>query len=106
MTVKRSTKRNTGGKSVRFAIPSSFEGFSTGYTPLFEKADFSRSALLLGLGTIAVSFWFLTAATVRIGELPPDAFFYISQLPLIYWLGLVSTFALFALRSLVKDRAR
>src|ERR1700756_742479 len=106
MTVKRSTKRNIGAKSVRLAIPSSLEVFSTWSRSPLENAEFSRSALLVGLGTIAISFWFLTAATVRIGELPPDAFFYISQLPAMYWLGLVSTFALFALRNLVKARAR
>jgi len=106
MTVKGSAKRNADGKSVRLAIPSSFEAFSTGSKSLLERGEFSRFALLVGLGTIALSFWFLTAATVRIGQLPPDAFFYISQLPSIYWLGLISTFALFALRNLVKERAR
>ena len=105
MTVKRSAKRNSDGKSDRLVIPSSFEAFSTESRSL-EKAEFSRFALLIGLGTISISFWFLTAGTVRIGQLPPDAFFYIAQLPPIYWLGLISTFALFALRNLVKDRAR
>src|SRR5205809_5405529 len=60
----------------------------------------------IALCTAAISSWLLTAATVRIPELPPDAFFYVHQLPSIYWLGLISTFALFALRNLVKNRAR
>lgn len=106
MSVKRSARKNVDGKPVRSVIPSSFEAFSTGSRSPIERAEFSRLALLIGLGTVAISFWFLTAATVRIGELPPDAFFYISQMPPVYWLGLVSTFALFALRSLVKGRAR
>src|SRR5947199_5095529 len=58
------------------------------------------------LATAAISSWLVAAATVRVPELPPDAFFYVHQLPSIYWLGLISTFALFALRNLVKNRAR
>ena len=55
---------------------------------------------------MAVSLFFLTAATVHLGELPPDSFFFVSQLPLAYWVGLLATVSLFLLRNRVKDRAR
>src|SRR6266566_4198591 len=98
-----------GGKSggrVALRAQSSGRLFSGGSAPWLEEVEFKRLAVLMALGTAAISSWFVTAATVRIPELPPDAFFYVHQLPPIYWLGLISTFALFALRSHVKNRAR
>src|SRR5947199_9503197 len=58
------------------------------------------------LATAAISSWLVAAATVRVPELPPDAFFYVHQLPSIDWLWLICTLALFSLRNLVKNRAR
>jgi hypothetical protein len=58
------------------------------------------------LATIAVSLFFVTAATVHLGELPPDSLFFVSQLPLAYWLGLLATAGLFLIRSRLKGRAK
>src|SRR6266480_4048181 len=95
-----------GGRAIAFRAQSSGRVFSGGPEPWLEEVEFKRLAVLMALGTAAISSWLVTAATVRIPELPPDAFFYVHQLPSIYWLGLISTFALFALRNLVKSRAR
>jgi hypothetical protein len=62
--------------------------------------------MIIALVTVSVSLFFLTAATVHLAELPPDSFFFVSQLPLAYWLGLLATLSLFLIRSRVKDRAR
>src|SRR5437879_8458793 len=96
----------SGGRAVALRAQSSGRLFSGGSAPWLEEVEFKRLAVLMALGTAAISSWFVTAATVRIPELPPDAFFYVSQLPPIYWLGLISTFALLALRGLVKNHAR
>ena len=95
-----------GGRAIALRAQSSGKLFSGGSAPWLEEVEFKRLAVLMALGTAAISSWLVTAATVRIPELPPDAFFYVHQLPSIYWLGLISTFALFALRNLVKNRAR
>src|SRR3989442_1430821 len=76
--------------------PSSSEG----------QVDLANFIIIVGLATVAVSLFFLTAATVHLGELPPDSFFFVSQLPLAYWVGLLATVSLFLLRNRVKDRAR
>src|SRR6266566_5082712 len=95
-----------GGRAIGFRAQSSGRVFFGGSAPCLEEVEFKRLAVLMALGNAAISSWLVTAATVRIPELPPDAFFYVHQLPSIYWLGLISTFALFALRGLVKNRAR
>jgi hypothetical protein len=68
--------------------------------------DLASLILIIALATVSVSLFFVTAATVHIAELPPDSFFFVSQLPLAYWLGLLATLSLFLIRSRVKDRAR
>ncbi len=74
--------------------------------PFYEEIGVGRFAVLAGLLTVSVSAWFFSAATVRIAVIPPDAFFYVSQLPAAYWLGLVSTLALLPARTLVFGRVR
>src|SRR5436309_6163250 len=96
----------SGGRAVALRAQSSGRVFCGGSEPWLEEVEFKRLAVLMVLGTAAISSWLVTAATVRIPELPPDAFFYVHQLPSIYWLGLISTFALFAVRNLVKNRAK
>src|SRR5947209_18415160 len=95
-----------GGRAVALRLQSSGRLFSGGSAPWLEEVEFKRVCVPMALGTARISSWFVTAATVRIPELPPDAFFYVSQLPPIYWLGLISTFALLALRGMVKNHAR
>ena len=70
------------------------------------QVDLANLFVIIALVTVAVSLFFLTAATVHLGELPPDSFFFVSQLPLGYWLGLLASVSLFLLRNRVKDRAR
>jgi len=70
------------------------------------QVDLANLIVIIALVTVAVSLFFLTAATVHLGELPPDSFFFVSQLPLGYWLGLLASVSLFLLRNRVKDRAR
>src|SRR6266576_5312157 len=106
MRVIKAAGGESGGRAVALRAQSSGRVFSGGSAPWLEEVEFKRLAVLMALGTAAISSWFVTAATVRIPELPPDAFFYVHQLPSIYWFGLISTFALLALRSLVKNRAR
>ena len=74
--------------------------------PFYEEIGVGGFAVLAGLLTVSVSAWFFSAATVRIAVIPPDAFFYVSQLPAVYWLGLVSTLALLPARTLVFGRVR
>lgn len=66
-------------------------------------ADFT---VILAFATVAVSLFFVTAGTVRIGEIPPDSFSFVSQLPLAYWAGLSATLILFLLRNRVENGAR
>jgi len=68
--------------------------------------DLSSLVVIIALATVSVSLFFVTAATVHIAELLPDSFFFASQLPLAYWLGLLATLSLFLIRNRVKDRAR
>ena len=70
------------------------------------QVDLASLIVIIALATVSVSLFFVTAATVRLAELPPDSFFFVSQLPLAYWLGLVATLSLFLIRNRVKDRAR
>ena len=68
--------------------------------------DLASLMVIIGLATISISLFFVTAATVHLAELPPDSFFFVSQLPLAYWFGLLATLSLFLFRNRVKDRAR
>lgn len=70
------------------------------------QLDLGSLIIIFALATISVSLYFVTAATVRLAELPADSFFFVSQLPLAYWLGLLATLGLFLVRSRVKDGAR
>jgi hypothetical protein len=70
------------------------------------RVDLSDFIVIIALATVAISLFFLTIATVHLGELSPDSFFFVSQLPLAYWLGLFAVFGLFLIRNRVKDRAR
>ena len=70
------------------------------------RVDLTNLTIIIALVTVAVSLFLLTAAIVHIGELPPDSFFFVSQLPLAYWIGLLATLSLFWFRSRAKDRAR
>src|SRR5205809_6350454 len=60
----------------------------------YEEIGVGRFAVLAGLFTVSVWAWFFSAATVRIAVVPLDAVAYVSELPAVYWLGLVSTLAL------------
>jgi hypothetical protein len=71
-----------------------------------EQVDLANLIVIVALVTVAVSLFFLTASTVHVGELPPDSFFFVSQLPIAYWLGLFATLSLFCFRGRLKDRAR
>ncbi len=61
---------------------------------------------IVALLTISVSLWFYTAGAIKISQFPPNAFFYLNNLPFEYWLGLFATLALFGVRGFVRDRAR
>src|SRR5205807_2394353 len=77
-----------GGKSggrVALRAQSSGRLFCGGSAPWLEEVEFKRLVVLMALGTAAISSWFVAAATVRIPELPPDAFFYVHQLPPVSW---------------------
>ena len=70
------------------------------------QLDLASLLIIFALATVSVSLFFITAATVHLAELPADSFFFVSQLPLAYWVGLLATLSLFLIRSRVKDRAR
>jgi hypothetical protein len=70
------------------------------------RVELSTVILILALVTIAVSLFFVTASTIHLGELAPDSFFFVSQLPLAYWVGLFATLGLFLFRSRVKGQVR
>jgi len=70
------------------------------------RVELSTVIPIIALMTIAVSLFFVTASTVRLGELAPDSFFFVSQLPLAYWVGLFATLSLFLFRSRVKGQVR
>jgi hypothetical protein len=70
------------------------------------QVELGSLIIIIALVTVSVSLFFITAATVRLAELSPDSFFFVSQLPLAYWLGLLATLSLFLIRNRVKDRAR
>ena len=71
------------------------------------QLDLASLLIIIALATVSVSLFFVTAATVHLAELPADSLFFVSQLPLAYWLGLLATLSLFLVRSRVKgDRAR
>jgi hypothetical protein len=74
--------------------------------PFYETVGLRNFTILMGLFTLSVSLWFYTAGTVKISDFPPNAYFYLNSLPFEYWLGLLATLALFAVRGMVKDRAR
>jgi hypothetical protein len=74
--------------------------------PFYETLGLRNFAILAGLFTVSISFWFLTAGTVKISQFPPDAFFYLNSLPVEYWAGLLATLALLGVRGMVRDRAR
>src|SRR3977135_2725786 len=70
------------------------------------QVELGSLIIIIALVTVSVSLFFITAATVHLAELPPDSFFFVSQLPLAYWLGLLATLSLFLIRNRVNDRAR
>ncbi len=74
--------------------------------PFYEEIGVRRFAAVAGFMTLSISLWLFSAATVRIAVIPPDAFFYVSQLSVAYWLGLLSTIALLFARNLVVGRIR
>jgi hypothetical protein len=92
----------------RFSIGGAYEErqLLIGPSNQDDQIDVANLIVIIALATVAVSLFFVTAATVRVGELPPDSFFFISQLPLAYWLGLLAALSLFLVRNRVKDRAR
>lgn len=71
-----------------------------------ETLEFRNFVIIVALFTISISLWFFTAGMVKISEFPPNAFFYLNNLPFEYWLGLIATLALFGVRGFVRDRAR
>lgn len=71
-----------------------------------SQVDLASLTIIIALATVSISLFFVTAAIVHLAELPPDSFFFVSQLPLAYWLGLIATLSLFLIRNRVKHRAR
>jgi hypothetical protein len=76
---------------------------SSAFYSTIPARSFAITVLLL---SASISLWFVSAASVRISQVPPDAFYYLHQLPLSYWIGLLTTLALFGARGLVSNRAR
>jgi hypothetical protein len=74
--------------------------------PFYQPLALRNFVVIVALVTISVSLWFYTAGTVKISQFPPNAYFYLNQLPLEYWIGLLATLALFGVRGFVRDRAR
>jgi hypothetical protein len=76
------------------------------FKPLLANVDLRRFAILASLMIIAISSWFYTAGAVKITEIPPDAFFYIEELPIAYWIGLGSTLSLIVARRFAQNNVR
>ena len=103
----RSGRSLTSTSKPRVPLHASSEGeLLIGPSHLDGQIDLASFVTIIALATVAISFFFLTAATVHLGELPPDSLFFVSQLPLAYWLGLFATAGLFLIRNRVKDRAK
>src|SRR5438309_11364769 len=97
MRVIKPAGGRSGGRAVALRAQSSGRLFSGGSAPWLEEVEFKRLVALMALGTAAISSCFVAAATLRVPEFPPDAFFAVHQLPPVYWFGLISTFASLAL---------
>ena len=97
----RATSRGRVANGARIGLAAKYDS-----APFYDSIGLGRLVVVIALVTVSVSLWFISAGTVRISEIPPSAFFYLSQLPAAYWLGLASTLALFGARGLVRDRAR
>jgi hypothetical protein len=74
--------------------------------PSYETLELRNFIVIVALVTISISLWLFTAGTVKISQFPPNAYFYMNELPPEYWLGLLATLALFGVRGLVRDRTR
>ena len=72
--------------------------------PIEEKIEIRSLAILLFLGTQAISLWLVTAANLRITAFTANSFYYYSHLPFTYWGGLAATLALFFTRPLLRGR--
>ena len=96
-------KTNRKAEPLNTSSTELIDGYSE---PFYDRTGIPRFLMITILLTVSVSLWFYTAATVHISQLPPDAYYYLYQLPVSYWLGLFSTFALFGARRAVVGRAR
>jgi hypothetical protein len=103
---RASLVRGATGRRVQ-SETAPFEGqMLVGSSSLETRVDLSTIIPVISLVTIAVSLFFVTASTIHLGDLAPDSFFFVSQLPLSYWVGLLAVLSLFLFRSRVKGQAR
>src|SRR5919108_1947662 len=75
---------------------------------LFTHASFDETyaSVIMLVTSLAISIWFVTAATFHIVQLPADSYYYLRQLPASYWIGLGFTFSLLLFRKRVFSRLR
>src|SRR2546430_2674131 len=101
----RSRVANATGGMI-FGRPAPQVTPSLGRPPFYEGIGGRRVAGLAGLRPLSISLGLFSGARVRVGGIPPGAFFYFNQLSATYWLGLFSTLALLPARNLIVGRAR
>ena len=75
-------------------------------SPFYETIDLRYFVLNIAFVTQAVSLWFVTAADFRVSSFPPDSYYYLTNLPLVYWWGLAATLGTILLPAVSKGRTR
>jgi hypothetical protein len=98
-------KRSFGSRIQSETAPSEGQ-LLVGSSHWEARVELSTVVPIIMLVTIAVSLFLVTASTIHVGELAPDSFFFVSQLPLAYWVGLLAALSLLLFRSRVKGRSR
>ncbi len=74
--------------------------------PFYETVDLTYLVLSVALVTQATSLWFITAADFHISSFPPSSYYYMANLPVVYWWGLAATLGTILLPTVLGGRAR
>ncbi len=105
---KRRLQGETGVKLESLVPPRTLakEPTRTIGVPFYETVDLAHLVVSIAFVTQATSLWFITAAEFRISEFPPNSYYYLTNLPLVYWWGLAATFATILLPAVLLGRGR
>ncbi len=82
------------------------EAGPTTVLPFYETVDLPYLVISTVLITQATSLWFITAADFHISSFPPNSYYYLANLPFVYWWGLAATLGTILLPTVLRGRAR